>query len=64
MNKPQYKPSEKTELLTLDQARERYQLSRQKIEELATKCGAALKIGTAKRYKKRVLDEYINTFEA
>ena len=64
MNKPQYKPSEKTELLTLAQAKERYQLSRQKIEALATECGAALKIGTAKRYKKRTLDAYIQTFEA
>lgn len=56
--------AEEAELLTIDQARVRYQLGRNKIDELAADCGAALKIGKTKRYRKRILDEYIYSFEA
>ena len=64
MKKSKYTVGEKTELLTALQAQERYQLSRKVIDRLASDCGAALKIGSAKRYKKQVLDAYIHTFEA
>lgn len=64
MNKAAYKVTRGTELLTIEQARERYQLGRETIERRAQECGAALKIGRNKRYKKSVLDAYLNTFEA
>jgi hypothetical protein len=65
MNKATYtaKPTA-AELLTPEQARERYQLSRNTLDQKAAECGAALKIGRSKRYVRRKLDEYLECFQA
>lgn len=64
MQKPSYSQGESTIFLTDKQAMERYQLGRETIEKKAQKCGAALKIGRAKRYNAEKLDSYLLSFEA
>lgn len=51
------------ELLTSEEAMARYRLGRHTVEKLAADCGASLKIGKLRRYRRSILDEYINTFE-
>lgn len=66
MNRAMYKTTATpaTELLTAEQAKERYNLSRDTIEKRAQECGAALKIGRNKRYIKSKLDNYLTSFQA
>ena len=65
MNKSQYKVEpDKSELLTMEQAKERYQLSDNTIRQRADECGAALKIGRNKRFVKSKMDEYLMSFSS
>lgn len=65
MNKSTYKvTSDKSELLTMEQAQERYQLGEGTIRKRADECGAALKIGRNKRFVKSKMDAYLMSFEA
>lgn len=64
MQKAQYKAGEHTIYLTIAQAMERYQLSRDSIEKYAGQCDAILKIGRNKRYIMSRLDNYFDSFRA
>ena len=64
MNKSKMSTGEKTAYLTIEQAKERYQLSRDTIEKHAKMCDAALKIGRSKRYIKARLDQHFSEYQA
>ena len=65
MYKAQYRvSSDKSEFLTMQQCRERYQLADATIRKRAEECGASVKIGASRRFIKAKLDAYLSTFEA
>ena len=65
MNRNQYNvTSDKSELLTMEQAKERYQLGDNTIRQRAKECGGTVKIGRSRRFVKTRLDEYLMNFEA
>lgn len=49
-------------LLTLKEAISTFNLCETMIEKLAKQCGAKLKIGRSARYKRDVLEQYLDTF--
>ena len=61
MRKAMYQTSEDCVLLTRKQAVERFNVSESTIDRLSKKCGAKVKIGSAARYNRNVLQEYIDS---
>ena len=62
MLKSMYHKSESCNLLTLQETVKEFNLSSSMIEKLSRECGAKLKIGRAARYRKDVLQKYIDSF--
>ena len=62
MERPKYKRSEASNILTLQEAVELFNLSEYTIERLAKQCGAKLKVGRCARYKRDVLQQHLNSF--
>jgi len=61
MRKAMYRTSEDCVLLTRKQAVERFNVSESTIERLSKECGAKVKIGSAARYHKDILQQYIES---
>lgn len=59
MNKPKYS-NEITKLATVEQAKDRYKLSRNLIVKIAEEAKALRKIGRSVRIDVEILDAYIN----
>ena len=64
MRKPQYSSeiTERTKLITYEQASERYQLGRTSLIRIANECGAIRKIGRSVRLNLDVMDEAIESY--